>query len=234
MEKYVEFNLDEQLESWVCQIELKPSVKKSNTGELKSHLQEMYSDLIQSGLEEPEAFFIASRRLSEKYGFRNDSTEKKEEKLRIGRSLNILGGILAYYLLYFFTKSTARGLLCIFLYFDINGEAATGWYNRYFFTIQFILFLFFVRIYFLENKTISFIEKIKIRSKHALLMLLSTIFFAILDVSLLPVVKWYIRHDRYSLTRYWNAEIIFLYSFPLLICIAFVAIYAIYYKRVGK
>ena len=63
MESNNEFNLQEQIDHWLSKIKSEPSITESDSEELKSHLLDSIDKLKYSGLNDEEAFWVASRRI---------------------------------------------------------------------------------------------------------------------------------------------------------------------------
>ncbi len=63
MESNIEFNIQEQIDRWVINIKSEPSITESDSEELKSHLLDSIDQLKDTGLNDEEAFWVASRRI---------------------------------------------------------------------------------------------------------------------------------------------------------------------------
>ena len=233
MKKYVGFNLQEHVLEWEEQIKREPAVTEIDIEELKSHLLDLIDDLRTSGLDDEEAFWVASKRIGidvssvliEEYKQENNSV------IQMRRSLIILAGVLAYFLCYYFILVTSKVLFIILLFAEDSGYKATEWVSRYLVSWHFGVLLFLASTFFLEKKTIAFIEKIKMKFKHTIILLLSTVIFAVADTCLYAVMKNLIGEDISLKSKLIHIFLYFGYSFPLIICIGFVFIYFKYYKK---
>jgi hypothetical protein len=223
-----EFNLQDQIDIWSRRINSESSVTEADAEELKAHLLDLMDELKESGLDEEEAFWVASKRLGTATDWGNEYLEANNSVIQIRRSAIILSGVLVYFLFYHFFEFSSKLLLSIFLYKGINAYMAIDWIYRYLIGTHFIMILLFASIYFMEKKVVSFIENIKFKPGHTLLLLLITFVFAIINLSLSPVVrnmlnKELIDHFIHIYRNYY-------YSFPLTVCIGFILIYFKYYK----
>src|ERR1035437_9289519 len=121
METNNEFNIQEQLDHWVNRIKTEPSFTESDSEELKSHLLDSIDQLKDTGLNDEEAFLVASRRIGTTVDWEEDYSQANSQVIQMRRSVLILAGVLVYFCLYYFIESTSRLLFIILLSEDING-----------------------------------------------------------------------------------------------------------------
>lgn len=231
MESNNEFNLQQQIDHWVSKIKSEPSITGSDSEELKSHLLDSIDQLKDTGLNDEEAFWVASRRIGTTVDWEEDYIQVNNQVIQMRRSVLILAGVLAYFCLYYFIESTSRLLFIILLSEDINGYLAVNWVSRYLIGAHFVFIILVSSIYFMEKKTVSFIENVKMKPKHTLILLFTTIIFSITDTCLFPIAKNLTGQD-YPLRSYLiHIYLYFNYSFPLIICTSFIFLYFKYYRK---
>lgn len=232
MESSTGFNLQRHITGWMVKIQSEPAVTEADAEELKSHLLDLIDDLKAAGLDEEEAFWVASKRLGNSTDWSEEYRQESNPVIQMRRSLIILAGVLAYFICYYFILSTSKLLFITLLFKDVDGYMAADWVSRYLITFHFGFVLFFTSIFFLEKKTVTFIENVKMRPKHTLILLAVTVILAIADTCLYPVAKG-MMGDNFSLRSHLHHLYLnFDFSFPLLISIGFVFIYFKYYKKV--
>jgi len=230
-ENNIEFNIHDHINNWFVQLKSEPSITESDSEELKSHLLDMIDGLRNAGLDEEEAFWVASKRMGSCLEWKVDYEEVNKPLIQMRRSLFILAGVLAYFLLYNFIKSTSK-LLCIFLLLKkTDGYLSINWVYRYLIGVHFVFILFIVSVYLLEKKTVSFLENIKIKPKQTIFLLLTTIILGITDTNLYPILKNLTGQDYTLRSHLIHVFLYFDYSFPLIICISFIFLYFKYYRK---
>ena len=226
-----EFNLQEQIDRWVSKIRSEPSFTESDSEELKSHLLDSIDELKGAGLNEEEAFWVSLRRMGSSFEWEADYGEVNKPLIQMRKSLFILAGVMAYFLLYYFIKFSSKLILIVLLSYKTDGYFAVNWVSRYLTGAHFVFILLVVSIYFKEKKTVSFIENIKLKPKHTSLLLLATIVFGITDTCLYPIAKNLIGLDYPLGSHLIHTFLYFDYSFPLIICVSFILLYFKYYKK---
>jgi hypothetical protein len=231
MEKNNEFNSQRQFDSWVSKIRNEPSITEADLEELKSHLLDSIDQLKDTGLSDEEAFLVASRRIGSADDLRDDYKQVNTQVIQLRRSILILCGVLVYFCLYYFIEGTSRLLLITLLSKNINGYLAVNWVFRYLIGAHIVFIVFAASIYFMDMKTVSFIENIRMKPKYTLLLLLTTIIFSITDTCLYPIAKNMLVKDGPLRGHLIHVYIYFNYSFPLIVCISFIFLYFKYYKK---
>lgn len=230
-ERNIEFNLQDQINNWVGHLKSEPSITESDSEELKSHLLDLIDELKKTGLDNEEAFLVASKRMGTIFELEADYEEVNKPLIQMRRSLFILAGVLAYFLLYYFIKFSSKFLFIVLMSQKNDGYQSVNWMSRYLIGVHFVFILFVVSIFLLEKKTVSFIENVKIRPRQTLLLLLTAIIFGITDTCLYPIAKNLIGLNS-SLRSYFYHVFHYLdYSFPLMICVSFIFLYFKYYKK---
>jgi len=231
MERKKDFIIQEQIDLWVTIIKSEPSITEIDSEELKSHLLDSIDQLKDAGLNEEEAFWVASRRIGTTSDWVEDYCLVNNQVIQLRRSVLILAGVLIYFCLFFFIESTSRLLFIIFLNKDISGYLAIKWVSWYLIGSHLAFILLVANIYLMEKKAVSFIENVKMKPKHTLLLLIATIIFSITDTCLYPVAKNLISQNDPLRSQLIHIYLYFNYSFPLLICVSFIILYFKYYNK---
>lgn len=231
MEKRVEFDFETQLELWHQHVKEQAGVTQADAEELKSHLLDVIDQLSAAGLDEEEAFWVASKRMGDSFDWATDYAEVNKPVIQLRRSLVILAGVLAYFLLYHFINCSSKLIYITLLYYQINGYVAISWISKYLIIIHLMVMVFVASIYFFEQKTISFIENIKLKPRHTFYLLMTAILLSILNTCLNPIAKILMKYDRPLFSHFYHIFLYLDYSFPFLICTSFTILYAKYYKK---
>jgi hypothetical protein len=231
MENNSDFNLQERIVLWINDLNSKPYITEADSEELRTHLFDIIDDLKKAGLDEEEAFIIASRRLGSISDLEPNYQEVNNPVHQMRKSLIILAGVLVYFLLYFFFLSSSKLLLIGLISLEIDNITTIIWVKRYLATSHFVIIILIASIYFLENLTVKFIENINLKLWHSILLLISTIVLGISDTCLLPITKNFIRNGIPMENHFYDMYFYFNYSFPLLICSSFVILYFKYFKK---
>jgi hypothetical protein len=224
----IEFDLQGKINNWVNSIR---SATESDSEELKIHLLDLIDELKEAGLDDEEAFWVASKRMGNSFELEAVYSEANNALIQMRKSIIILAGILAYFLVYYFLLFSSKLLLIVLLILENDGHAAIRFVTIYLEGFHFLFILFAISIYFLENRTLAFIESIKLRPKHIFLILISAIVFSIADSCLLPISKSIIRKGFLIENQFYDTYFYFNYSFPLMISVCFVILYFKYFRK---
>lgn len=230
-ERNIEFNLQHQINNWIGNLKSKPSVTESDSEELKSHFLDLIDEFKKAGLNDEEAFWVASKRMGIGFELEAEYEDANKPLIQMRRSLVILAGVLVYFLLYYFINFSSKFLFIIIILRKIDGEVAINWMSRYLVGVHFALIVFLVSIFLLEKKTLSFIENLKLKPMQTLFLLFTTIIFGITDTCLYAVAKNLMGQDFSLRSHFYHVFFYLDYSFPLLICVSFIFLYFKYYKK---
>ena len=78
MESSDKLDLESLLQAWEANLKQSRAFSRSDVQELKTHLLDLYDDLIETGLNEEEAFLIASKRLGQPVDWENEFTQTNQ------------------------------------------------------------------------------------------------------------------------------------------------------------
>ena len=207
-----DFDIQKQIKSWESKIKTEPSITESDAEELKSHLLDLIDTLKDAGLDDHEAFLVASKRIGSNNDWGEEYRQENNTILQIRRSATILVGVLLYFFFYNLIEIVAKTFYISLLINNVSGYLALQWVFNYLFAICLLFVIVLTTIYYTENKTITFIERVKFKPGHTVLILIMTIILGIINTSLNPVAKNIMSQDYALIGRYLN---IFMYNNPL-------------------
>ncbi len=226
------FNLQENIDIWIDKIKVEPSITEADIEELHSHLLDLIDDLKGRGLNDKEAFLVASKRLRVSDDLADEYRQENNNVIQMRRSLIILVGVLIFFLVYYFIKAFSKAVfVSIYSFSESNGILAIEWYNRILISWYFIFLFFFVGVYFFEKKVTVFLEKVKLKPKHTILIFGLTVALGLADFYFRPLIKKLFEGEFFVIDRYIHSTGYFELSFPIVICIGFIFIYYKYYKK---
>ena len=157
---------------------------------------------------------MASKRIGNINDWGEEYRQENNTILQIRRSVMILVGVLFYFFFYNLIEIVGKTFYMILLNNDVGGYLALQWVFNYLFAICFLFVIALTTIYYSEKKTITFIEKVKFKPSHTVLILIITIILRIINTSLSPVAKNMMNQDYALIGRYLNIFMYFDYTFP--------------------
>ncbi|MFW6275807.1 MAG: hypothetical protein ACOC2M_04150 [bacterium] len=225
------FSLEKEISLWTDRLKADPSFTDNDIEELRSHFYDLIDSLKKKDLSDEEALLIAKKRIGENHEVKDDFAEANRPVIQMRRSLLILAGVLVYFLGYYFIFFTSKLLIIFMRLAEVSAIITYEWLTRYMISWLFVVAAAFISIYFREEKTIRFIEKLYVKPKHTIIYFSVTVIFAITDTSLFPIVKNILDKDRIILGRLYQFYNYFNFAFPFLLGLAFIFIYYKYYKK---
>jgi hypothetical protein len=226
------FNCNEQIDKWINNITQEGSLTEDDGEELRSHLYDSMDELKKAGLDDEEAFLIAGKRLGNSGDWRDEFEKMNKGIIQMRRSVVILSGILAYFLVYYIVLFTSKLIFLISSYFANNEFlVSVNWVKRFIFSVYFLFILLFASIFFMEERVLSFFERLKFRPITVLIILFITVGFALADTFLVPFINKVI--DSNLSIRDYLYDVFFYFRFfsPFLFCVSFVILYYRYFKK---
>jgi hypothetical protein len=222
-----------QASSWAEQLKSDWSFTGNDIEELKGHLIDLIEGLKKKGLDEDEAFMIASARLGDSTSLTNEFEEVNIPHIQMRRAILVLSGVFGFFLLYFLMLFIIR-LLILCLY-KISTTHETNFRIVVYFVIfcHFLIIVSTLYVYFAEKIKIKRLELLKIRPKLTYWLYLGIIVVAMLDLWLKMIIMsnfelgGYTSNHLYALFDYIG------YSFPLIIIICFFVLYKRYYSSIN-
>lgn len=226
-----QITINHQIEQWYNTIKSQPGFTDADAEELKTHLLDMMDELQDAGLDEEEAFIIATRRLGNADDIESEYRQENQDVIQTRRSAIILSGVLIYFFSFHFVGSLAKLIFMGLLEIELPGPRVIFWMNRFFITAHFLLIVLFTSILLSEKRVVNFIENLKIRPRHTIVFLITTFILGVTNVSLMALAKGMVREDYGLRGQLIHSHIYNEYTFPLLFCIGFILIYSKYYRK---
>ncbi len=227
-----EFNINELTDSWINRLKSTNSFTEADCGELKSHLQDSIDELKKAGLDDQEAFIVAKKRLGDIDEWKAEFEEMNKGIIQMRRSVIILSGVLAYFLIYYFLLFTSKSLfLAVSNFGNSEFTGAITWVKRYLITAHFLLILLLTSVYLFENRIMALFDRIKLRPGKIVALLALAVGFTLGDTCVIPYLNKTVRANISVKYYLYDVYLYFDYSFPLLFCIGFVILYQRYFKK---
>lgn len=224
------FDIAKNVNRWAENLKAQPDITESDRVELKSHLMESIEELRDAGLSDEESFLIATRRMGSSKDLEDEYRQVNYSVIQLRKSTIILAGVLFYFLFYYFSGVSFKLLFMALYALTANGGIAVAWVTRYLIAINFLFILFVASVYLREQKVINFIDHVRLRPKHSLLLFILIFILNMTNLSLLPVIKNMTHKDLTLLSKIFELSRNFEIIFPILITAGFVLLYKKYYK----
>ncbi len=227
MNSEIIINVPEQATLWAEQFKADSTFTVSDVEELKDHLIDLTEDLIEAGLNEEEAFRIASTRLGDISILKNEFEEVNSPVIQMRKTILVLSGVLTFFLLYFFMISSTRLLVLVLHQLKEDPVWNFGLVFSYVTTFHLFIIAFTLFFYFYGKKGVTKLERLKIKPRHTFLLFSGIIILASIDLWFRELIRAfefsnYTSH-LYSLFDYLG------YTFPLVVIICFIVLYKKYY-----
>jgi hypothetical protein len=225
-------NLSEQINQWCAEQKSNQGGIQTGPEELKSLMLDLINELKALKLSEKEAFGIAAKRLGKgHFQWESKNPEVDDSMIQMKKSFLILAGALAYFLFYYFFGLTSKLFFIILRSINVDGHTSVIWISSYLTVIYFVIMFFSISVYFLEKKTISFLESFELKPGHIIFLFLITLGLAITDIYLMSVSKKLIEPDDIIRANFIQIFRNFDYVLPTLICFSFIILYIKYYRQ---
>jgi len=223
----------QQASSWAEQLKSEWSFTNNDIEELKSHLIDLIEELKKKGLDEEEAFMIASARLGDPTSLTSEFEEVNIPNIQMRKAILVLSGVFVFFLLYFLMLFIIR-LLIICLH-KISTTHETNFRIIVYFVISchFLLIVSTLYIYFIEKSKIARLELLKIQPRLTFWLYLGVIAVAILDLWLKVIIMSRFEPGGYTSNHLYTLFDYIGYSFPFIIIICFFVLYKRYYLSIN-
>lgn len=192
----------------------------------KSHLEVLES----IGLSKEEAIEIMKLRNIENSLKINNNNLPNNPKRFNKNLLLVFSSVLVYFFLHFLLNSTSRILVSLLQYFENDPALNIRRILSFVVSFQGLFILFAAKLYFLDTKTMEHIERLYIKPAHTILLLLATIFFALLDRLFLPISKNCLGNSMALKYKLMNILYVSDFTFPFILCACFLILFNKYYR----
>lgn len=232
MEKNSYADIQISINSWLEQIKSVPSITASNSEELKNHLLDSMDNLKDDGLDDEEAFWIASRRMGDLSILKNEFDEVNMTVIQMRKIILILSGILGFFLLYSLMQLTTRLLFIELYHINIDPVKISWSVLFYLAACHFILIFSTILVCFLGKRRVKRLEMLKIKPPHTLVLFAGVICFVVSNLWLNKLILETFNDHILYFTHYSQFFDYLGYTFPLTIIICFVVLFKIYYSAI--
>jgi hypothetical protein len=229
MAKIKKYNLQEAVERWSQQVKAVASFTESDSEEFKYGLLDMVDDFKSKGLDDEEAFLIASGRFNMIYGLEGEFEKVNMPKLQMRRITQVLSGVMIFFLLFFLMHSTSKLLFLALSSLNDNVLENMKYIYYYILIGHFFIVIIAVILYFFGRKSLKRIESIKIKPKQLFWIYLDIICLAGLNFWLFQIIKSNFTPPLEVIVLFNSIIHYSSYSFPLVFIISFILLYQKYY-----
>jgi hypothetical protein len=214
--------LDDLANAWAKQLETNSSFTNSDIEELKSHFIELVGELLLRGLNEDEAYVIASARLGDPTILKSEFEEVNASIFQLRKTILLLSGVLVFMLSYFLMLFVSRLLVLILNWTTVTLNEKIHFVLLFVIVHHLIFLIFSIYFYFSGQKVLKRFGALKIKPHHTLGLFFAIIILASLD-------KWFrlIINDSIEFGGYVYKYLFTLfdysgYTFPVIMIVCFI------------
>ncbi|MEL7587106.1 MAG: hypothetical protein AAGU19_10375 [Prolixibacteraceae bacterium] len=232
MEGGIGFNLDRQLWEWTAQVKKVPEITEADSEELKCHLLDSAERWERAGLDQEEAFWVASRRLRLSFDVVEDYHTVNNRFFQMEKTVLVLAGTLGFFLSYYFFACSAMLVFYGLTIFGVSGDTAMQWISHYLYGAQFMLIAVSAVIFFMDRRFSRFFHQVRLKPRHALLLLFITFLFALGRQYLYEEIRT-IGYAQRIWGQLYDVFFYFRFSFPFLFCLSLIFLYWRYGRKLS-
>ncbi len=213
--------LELQIEKWYNKLRSVSWLTESDCYNLKDHLLTTIEELKESGLNDEDAFEVATMRLGQDFNFETEYGRVNADIILTRKILFIFSGIMTYCLFYFLMNITVR---IIFLHSDIVGEDPVMLIRKvYVYLFSYHLFFVFlvIFIHFFSGRIFNKMINLRILPIHIILMVILVFSLVFADFKLQHLIVSKLPRVYLSLSKYYTIFSISNYSFPFVMSLCF-------------
>lgn len=227
------FDLTEMQIAWEKDLKSSSVFTRSDIDELKSHLIDIYEDMLEKGLKEEEAFFIAVKRLGKPFNWEEEFSQTNNPATQTRKTLLLIAGIILYYCSYYLSLIIAKLAVIGGNLLNIETIELIR-INKLVICILLLTVLLIICCLFIKERfLINLLEKIQFRPRHAVYMAVLTLIFAIIERCLTPVLKHSITVS-YLRIELSNTYMYFEYIYVILLIFGFVVLFIRHFRQTGS
>ncbi|MGD9556608.1 MAG: hypothetical protein AB7V25_06295 [Mangrovibacterium sp.] len=232
MEGGIGFNFDRQLWEWTAQVKKIPEITEEDSEELKCHLLDSAEGWERAGLDQEEAFWVASLRLRLSFDVVEDYHTENNRFLQMEKAVLVLAGTLVFFLSYYFFACSAMLVFYGLTVFSVSGDTAMRWISHYLHGAQFALIAVSAVIFFMDRRFSRFFHQVRLQPRHALLLLFITFLCALGRQYLYEEIRT-IGYAQGIWGQLFDVFFYFRFSFPFLFCLSLVLLYWRYGRKLS-
>jgi hypothetical protein len=230
MEKNADAGILMSIKRWVDQLKSVPSLTTSNSEELKNHLLDTMDNLKAAGLDDEEAFWIASRRLGDISILKDEYDEVNMPVIQMRKIILVFSGILVFFLLYSLMHLTTKLLFFVLYQINYNPAEIIRYVVIYLSAYHFIFIFCTILLYFFGKRIVTGIKKLNFKPRHTILLFAGVFCIVVINLWFQNTIREIFDPDIRTLTKYYATFDYSGYTFPLIIIICFLMLYKRYYS----
>ena len=234
MEKNADAGILMSINRWVEKIKSGSSLTASNSEELKNHLLDTMDNLKAAGLDDEEAFWIASRRLGDINILKNDFDEVNMPVIQMRKIILLFSGVLIYFLFYSLMHLTTGFLFFVLYQINYNPAEIVRYIFIYLSAYHLIFITLTILLYFYGKRIVTGIKKLNLKPRHTILLFACIFCIVVINLWFQNTIREIFNPDIRTLTKYYATFGYSGYTFPLLMTICFLVLYKRYYSASGK
>jgi len=196
----ISFNLNTQASIWADKLRSDPSFTFSDVEELKGHLLDISSELVEHGLSEQEAFVVASSRLGVHSSLKEEYRETNLPVIQLRKTILVLSGVLLFFLLYFFMLFSSTMMYLVLYDQGVNMYLSAEYVKYYLIGFEMLFVLLVIYLYYRGNHVTGKIDKLSIKPLHTLWLFAGILILALSNYWLRQVIETI--PDPHGLVRY--------------------------------
>jgi hypothetical protein len=231
MEKNANLTLMEQVNIWTEGVKFSPSFTKSDVEELKCHLLDSIDELKSAGLDDAEAFRVASKRLGNPYIFNSGFDEANLSVIQTRKVILLMAGVMVFFLFFFLMHFSVKLLVLATIPFKFNQLPSLSNIYYFIFGYHLLFILSSVIICLYGSKMVMRIESLIIKPWHTLCLFAGIISLAVSDRLLYEELSSIYGNPSFVVLKLNEIIDYTNYSFSLVIIACFTLIYKKYYRN---
>ena len=226
------FDLENALQVWESDLKVSEIYTNSDLLEIKSHLLDIYDNLLKNGVDEDLAFYTAVKRIGGPMDWESEFKSVNNPLIQTRKTILFIAGIIFYYGTYYLAIDVSKVVAIIGVELNIENPIIIRVITLFLILVLLIVILFFNAMIIKEKFLLRFLEKINFRLKHVYLLVISTIVLALLERALTPFLN---KHFPDPFYRYniFERQLFFGYAYLILLGVGFIVLF-IRYNRQAK
>ena len=212
-----------KIDQWYNQIRSVNSLTEADCYDLKEHLLDIMDELTASGLNEDDAFDVATVRLGKNTELEEEFAWVNSDNILIRKVVLVFSGIMFFFLIYFFMMVSSRTIF-FSCHKIIKNPVQFYWYILTYIVAWHILIVILTTlIYFRGHKFYSYIKTLNIKPSFILLLTVFVFILAVLDLEIHQIIRHHVPLRYLKFSNYFNTFGYSGYSFPFLLGFCYLA-----------
>jgi hypothetical protein len=205
--------IEDEIKLWYNHIRSVNSLTEIDCYNLKDHLLDTIDELKACGLNDIDAFEVATIRIGKDFNFEEKYATVNSDTILIRKIIQILSGIMVYFLLYF-TMNLISRMIIYYFHSIIDPELLGLYIFIYVLGYHLIIVILTLFIYTRGNEIFRKIETLKIKPLHIIILIILVFGIAFADIELQLTIKDELAKSYLLNTRFYSILGYSSYSFP--------------------